>query len=107
MPCSEEDSSVVETLTTASGQIKSFDGTKQLSGRLVVGAPDERAVSHDGIEIILRTVARIHDGSTSDQEQTVMEKRWTLLEPGSISEPIEIPFDIDLSRLADLRHARA
>ena len=34
-----------------------------------------------------------------------MEKKWQLLEPGTISEPIEIPFDIDLSKLINLRES--
>ena len=36
---------------------QSFDANSLLSGRMVIGAPDEREVWHDGVEIILTTVA--------------------------------------------------
>ena len=49
---------------------QSFDGNKPLSGRLIVGAPDERAVSHDGIEIILKSVATTYDINSSGASES-------------------------------------
>eukprot|EP00966_Prymnesium_polylepis_P162786 3762304-Prymnesium_polylepis.1 len=36
---------------------QSFDVSKQLSGKLIVGPPEGRSITHDGIEIILKSVA--------------------------------------------------
>jgi len=100
--------SMVDTVPDPSNlsgeKIKSFDLNALLSGRLVIGAPDEREVWHDGVEIILKSVAALL-GDINAIEEVVLEKKWTLLDPGYIGEAIEIPFDMDFSKIMDLRES--
>ena len=74
--------------------LKCFDGKGTISGKLLVAAPEGRAIGHRGIEISFQTLAY-----SPQQMSTVMDKAWTLLEAGEISEAIEIGFDIDLPEL--------
>ena len=80
---------------TESSTIKCFDGKGALSGKLVVAAPEGRAVSHNGIDIIFKTTNYGPLGMST----VVVQKAWTLLEAGAISDAIEIGFDIDLPEL--------
>eukprot|EP00322_Chrysochromulina_rotalis_P028160 CAMPEP_0115852192 /NCGR_PEP_ID=MMETSP0287-20121206/12869_1 /TAXON_ID=412157 /ORGANISM="Chrysochromulina rotalis, Strain UIO044" /LENGTH=334 /DNA_ID=CAMNT_0003306245 /DNA_START=61 /DNA_END=1062 /DNA_ORIENTATION=- len=74
--------------------LKCFDGKGAISGKLLVAAPEGRAIGHNGIEIIFKTTT-----FAATTIFTVVQKEWTLLEPGEISEAIEIGFDIDLPEL--------
>lgn len=80
-------------------KIKSFDGLRCMSGKLVVSPPEGRDVSHRGIVIILKSVVSGGIGSSSE----VLLKEWTLMEEGSLAEPVEVNFDIELAELANLR----
>lgn len=74
--------------------IPCFDGKATVSGKLLVAAPEGRTISHNGIDIIFFTRLH-HPEGTSD----VVAKVWTLLDAGSISEAVEVGFDIDLPEL--------
>jgi hypothetical protein len=82
-------------------QMKCFDGKGAVSGKLVIVPPEGREVGHNGVEIILRSYCHLID-SVDTFPGDVVCKKWVLLEAGSIAEPIEVAFDIDLSEL-DLR----
>lgn len=85
-----------------SSETKCFDGASSISGKLLVVAPTGREVSHNGIEVMFRSIL-IDKVNVDGQFEDVMLKTWTLLEAGSIKEAIEIPFDIDLTQLPQLR----
>jgi len=78
-------------------QIKLFDGKGAISGKLQITPPEGRDINHNGIEISFNSQS-ITFGAANPPGKTIL-KKWTLLEAGSINEPIEIGFDIDLSEL--------
>ena len=83
-------------------EVKHFDGRGAISGKLVVAAPEGRTVDHEGIEISFSTIV----DNKADMQSTrgpAMLKTWTLLEPGEVTGAIEIPFDIDLTQIPQLR----
>ena len=83
-------------------EVKHFDGRGAISGKLVVAAPEGRTVDHEGIEISFSTIV----DNKNDMQSTrgpAMLKTWTLLEPGEVTGAIEIPFDIDLTQIPQLR----
>ena len=77
-------------------QVKCFDGRGGLTGKLVITPPEGREVSHNGVEITLTSTAVTW---VDTQDYDVVVKKWVLLEPGAIAEPIEVSFDIDLAEL--------
>ena len=89
----------------ASTEVKGFDREGVLSGKLVIGAPAGREVRHLGVEIVL--YSRAFAIGETRHEVNVVEKRWVLLEPGSLSSAVEVPFELDLSKLSDLRDSYA
>lgn len=78
-------------------KIKRFDGRGAISGKLIIVPPEGRDINHNGIEITLASNSLV----AADMAATypVVFKTWVLLEAGNINEPIECPFDIDLSEL--------
>jgi len=80
-------------------KVKSFDGLRCMSGKLIIAPPEGRDVSHRGVLIILKSVASTHSGLQTE----VLRKEWTLMEEGSLAEAIEVGFDIELAEVANLR----
>ena len=77
--------------------LKAFDGKGAISGKLVVAPPEGREITHNGIEIIFSSNAIPH--AYRQEYLTVVKKVWVLLEAGTIAEPIEVGFDIDLAEI--------
>ncbi|KAL1527195.1 hypothetical protein AB1Y20_015874 [Prymnesium parvum] len=90
--------------TTISGASKSVDADKDLSGRLIVAPPDGRTVRHEGVQLVLKSVATLTLAVESVQAK-VMEKTFLLRPPGDVSETIEIPFSLDLAAILELRES--
>jgi hypothetical protein len=84
------------------GDLKAYDADGSLSGKLIVSAPSGRTTYHEGIEIVFTSTSAC-TAVAGALEQKLIEKKWTLLDPGYISEAIEIPFDLDLSKMPDVR----
>ena len=126
----DESSYTLITDPDSNETMPSFDGNATLAGKLVVCPPEAREVYQDGIQITFSTLlgarararspsplraratlspppVRPHsaDKGMGGDRVTAMEKKWQLLEPGVVSEPIEIPFDIDLFKLINLRES--
>ena len=90
----QNDKSVLEQKVKP--QVKCFDGRGALAGKLVITPPEGKDVSHNGVEITFTSTV---DNFLETEEHDVIVKKWVLLEPGSIAEPIEVTFDIDLSEI--------
>jgi len=80
-------------------EIKCFDGKGAISGKLIIVPPEGREVSHNGVEIIFKSESDLFAGASSGGPFEVVLKKWVLLEAGTIGEPIEVGFDIDLAEL--------
>eukprot|EP00325_Prymnesiales_sp_UTEX-LB-985_P009330 CAMPEP_0174703588 /NCGR_PEP_ID=MMETSP1094-20130205/7477_1 /TAXON_ID=156173 /ORGANISM="Chrysochromulina brevifilum, Strain UTEX LB 985" /LENGTH=347 /DNA_ID=CAMNT_0015901531 /DNA_START=644 /DNA_END=1687 /DNA_ORIENTATION=+ len=77
-------------------EFKAFDGKGEISGKLLIAAPEGREIGHNGVEVTFQTNVIVPDIAVTPE--AVMNKTWTLLEPGSISgdAAIEVGFDIQL-----------
>jgi hypothetical protein len=80
-------------------QIKCFDGKGSVSGKLQISPPEGRDVTHNGVEIMLKSTVLVHGATDVNGDRDVVRKRWVLLEAGTIGDTIEVSFDIDLSEL--------
>jgi len=79
-------------------KVKAYDGKGGISGKLVIVPPEGKDVKHHGVLIILKSSSH-----GPFEERSVVLREWTLLEAGSIAEPLEVGFDLDLSEIDTLR----
>jgi len=80
--------------------VKCFDMDKMLTGRLIIEPPPGRTAWHGEIKLYIKSTNFIYD---RDDDVDVFMKEWVLMEAGYMSEPTEIPFEIALANVENLR----